>query len=147
MKRRDLTLLSFKKVLFKAWTKLALIWKRLQSSLMPLAPSSITAVMLRLSSTSWWLEECWVSNYLWLFQWAGIEINHLNSILYLYIFFSPRRDSVWWLDPYWVLPLHGKWRPGDHAGVRSGIHRCKLLDWQIVSRFRACSDLTSLWWI
>lgn len=47
----------------------------------------------------------------------------LFSLVYVIIFFSPRRDSVWWLDPNWVLPLHGKWRPGDHAGIRSGIHR------------------------
>lgn len=64
MKRRDLTLLSFKKVSYKAWTKLALIWTQLQSSWMPLAPSLTTADMQRLSLTSWWLAECWVSQSL-----------------------------------------------------------------------------------
>lgn len=61
MKRRDLTLLSFKKVSYKAWTKLALIWTQLQSSWMPLAPSLTTADMQRHSLTSWWPVECWVS--------------------------------------------------------------------------------------
>lgn len=61
MKRRDLTLLSFKKVSYKAWTKLALIWTQLQSSWMPLAPSSTTADMQRHSLTSLWPAECWVS--------------------------------------------------------------------------------------
>lgn len=61
MKRRDLTLLSFKKVSYKAWTKLALIWTQLQSFWMPLAPSLTTADMQRHSLTSWWPAECWVS--------------------------------------------------------------------------------------
>ena len=61
MKRRDLTLLSFKKVSYKAWIKLALIWKRSRSSLMPLAPSLTTAGMQRHSLTSWWPAACWVS--------------------------------------------------------------------------------------
>lgn len=65
MKRRDLTLLNFKKVSYTAWTKLALIWTQLQSSWMPLAPSSTTADMQRHSLTSWWPAECWVRRGVW----------------------------------------------------------------------------------
>ena len=61
MKRRDLTLLSFKKVSYKAWIKLALIWKLSQNSLMLLELNLTTAGMLRPCLTSWWLAECWVS--------------------------------------------------------------------------------------
>lgn len=79
MKRRDLTPLCFKKVSFKAWTRLELIWKRLQSSLMPLAPNLTTAGMLRHSSTSWWLGECWVSLDLEMHNCQEIEMKYLNE--------------------------------------------------------------------
>lgn len=60
MKRRDLTLASFRTASFKVWTKLALIWKPSQSFSMRLVPSLTTAAMLKPFSTSWWLVECWV---------------------------------------------------------------------------------------
>lgn len=62
MKRRNLILPSFRRVLYKVWTRLALIWTPLPSSWMPLVPSLITAAMPKHSLTSWWLVGCWVRN-------------------------------------------------------------------------------------
>lgn len=59
MKKRGLTLLSFKTVLFKAKLKLVLIWKQQQSFLMFLEQNLITADMQKHSLTFWWLAECW----------------------------------------------------------------------------------------
>ncbi len=72
---------------------------------MPLAPSLTTAGMLRHSSISWWLEECWVSTCLWPCQckkillqtgdlqngawtWAG-RYEQIRIAVFFYFFLNP----------------------------------------------------------
>lgn len=164
MKRRDLTLLSFKKVSYKAWINLALTWKRSRSSLMPLAESLTTAGMQRHSSTSWWPVECWVSspqpignnlvgNLINIRRFGRPAVaapmwedhEQLLPLTTCFLSCSPGWDSIRRHDPHRILPLHGTRRPGDDASICSGNRGGFLPPLHDFSQTRILTILLALW--